>query len=671
MNKNNNKINENFSWTIDSLFKKLKERFNFFKKNVDDIEKDSLVYTEILNSISWYISFSFTEENIDRISGIKDFINNLYIKLFQYTLKWEYLKSDVKVLILALNDFADRFNNSNIENKNNKEFIKFFDDIKSLKYDLKMLDDLCNFIKFKRRYIITPYWEETQDWKNDSIERKLYHYLWNINFIAHSIDEDYNKDIITILVSLYQKIIKLENTKYWDYIKIIKDILVLNLFKISLVSWKNKFDYYENGNIDTLFIENEIRKTSFWKYEKILRFIKWHKSNNINSTIESYKKDLFNDGKITTLWIFLLLKYYKDIDKSKDNLKEIYSIYRKYVFIDNKNEQNKEIKILLYLNCLFIWNNLLSFLIEEYKNTWKEDLISEIDNFFKELLNISNSIDDQNYKNYFTHYKYWYFKNAEYFRKSNNKEVSFKYLNWIAQTAYDSIKKSLKIFNSISCHNYYEFESDDFFIKVDWFDYKIYCHNLFIFPFVIEDNKENIIHELDISKENLLDVKYIEKFWRIQTDLENNKLEAMTIIWIFTWIVVYSIWTIQIFSIIEDIWSAILFSGIFLSWMLFLIWGIFFKSHFSIENDLKYNKWLQLFLIALFILLLSISWKYYFSENNWVLNWNRWEQIYDKLDSKITEAKEIKEYIDLKIERYEELNTNLNNSIEKYNNINR
>jgi hypothetical protein len=103
----------------------------------------------------------------------------------------------------------------------------------------------------------------------------------------------------------------------------------------------------------------------------------------------------------------------------------------------------------------------------------------------------------------------------------------------------------------------------------------------------------------------------------------------MTVVWIFTSIVVFSFWTIQIFSIIENIWDALMFSWIFLSWILLLLFWVFLY---------KESKWKAclLLLISAVILILSIFWRNYFKDQT--ININKWENINSKLENSIYKA---------------------------------
>lgn len=670
-NPNNNVEKKNLMENFILLLKNIKGTILSCLETKDVFENNnsnnSKVHNEIINLLKNQERFSFSDEkNVDKISKILDLIRILYIKYFDYLLKWEFHFNNIDEIILELEKSREDFNNLNVDTNNNKFFQEFLNDIQSLIHDIKKIKDLKSYIELKRKNIFIPYWITEKDWNNASTERKLFIYLFKVSAFQYSIDDnfDYENEIITDLISIYQEVINLSDEEYTSNIKIIKDFLILNLFKLSLIYKINRFNYYEDWKIKYLDIEKEFRESSFSKFWNILTFIFWNKVNK-HKFIEEFKFNVFEKKNISSLGIFVLLKNYKDYDKSKIKLKEVYDTYRKYISIDLNVETLLDDKYKYYLNCLYAWNNYLSFLIEEYKSTWKAEIVSEIDNFYLELINLSKKISNTNFKNYFTYYKYSIFKCIEYAKLKDDENIPYKYINWILDTSLSSINKSLKIFNNINYHNYFEFDIEDFFVNLNWYEDKIYCHNLYVFPFRKDIEKKKIENAYDLAKDNIIDIKYKQKFWDIKEKIEWNKLEAMTIIWIFTWIVVYSIWTIQIFSIIEDLWSAVLFAWIFLSWMLFLLWWIFFKSHLTIKNDLKYNKWLQLFLIGLIILTLSIFWKFYFSSDKWVLNWNRWEQIYNKLDLKVKEANEIKEYMDQKIKKYEELNNSLNDKLKE------
>lgn len=662
-----------FQSNIKNIFIALRNRL--LNKESDNKNEPSNNWTSwdiIIGLISTQEIFIFSEENINKISVAKDFIRTIYIEFFRYILSWNFQKHDTKLITVAIEKLINNLNKENSGDVSHELYRSYLWDLEKILLDLKEIQDLKNKIQTKRKYIITPL--SDPDTKNDqnndkSFEQKLFYYLLNINYIQLSMDDDYSfykqKSIITYLISTYQELSTASDSeeKNKENINLLKDYIVLSLFKLSLISWKNKFDYYENWEIKDFEVQKKFQKSCFIEYEKLLRYIHQKKVNNI-LFIEEAKENFSKSNKKNSLWIYILLKYYKDIDKSKLELKNIYDNYRKYIFSEiSSGSQDENFKH--YLNLIFIWNNYLSFLIEEFDKTSNIELVPEIDNFFNELLHLSKQISENSYKNYFTHYKYSYFKNIEYYKKSINPETPYKILKWISDTAIQASRKSLDILRSLNHHCFFEFDIEDFLldVKIWWKKEQVYVHNMYSFPFKIEEKTEDVTNELNLARENAIDIKYKEKFWKIEEDIEKNKLEAMAVIWIFTGIVVYSIWTIQIFTIIEDLWSAILFSWIFLSGMLFLIWWIFFKSYISIKNEIRYNKWFQLFILALILLSLSFLWKYYYSWTEWALNTNKWNKIYEKLDTKINQAKELKEYLDKKMEDYDKLNKEVKENI--------
>ncbi len=639
---------------FNKIFNFLKSKKNNKKEELNNTKSNKII-DNIISEIDKQDTFSFNKENLDKILKAEKFIKELYLFLSDYIISWEFLDTDVNKILSKITEYRDNLNEINDtsdDEYNSKEFLKFDDNLQSLFHDLRVLQDLKNEIWFKRKKDIIKIFSNDNIWNNRTSERKIFILLLELINIQISIWDDLNNSILEFLIHLYESVLKINNKLHQKYIKFIKDTIILDLFKISLVSWKNKFDYYNEWEIKTLNIEKYIKDTIYKEYINELRFISWKKTNN--NFIKKYIRN-FKENKISSLSIYVLLKNYKDINRSGKKLKNIYDL-----FTYDIKEEKDDIK----LNQIFIWNHYLSYLIEKYNKTGDEKLVFKIDEFYKEIINLSKELSNKWYENYFSYYKYAHFKNIEYNKKFLWKIKSYKYLNWIIDTAEKSIEKAIKLFKDIDYHSYYEFDKKDFFINYEW-EY-IYCHNLFLFPFD-RDKKYRLLEiELDKVRENKIDIKYKENFWKISESLEKNKLEAMAIIWIFTWIVVYSIWTIQIFSVIEDIWSAIMFAWIFLSGLLILVWGVFFKEWYGF----KYNKGLQLIVLSLVILFLSFLGKYYFSENKWILNWNRWQLIYSKLEWKIIEWENIKDYIDEKIKKYEKINKELKeklNKIEKYN----
>lgn len=225
---------------------------------------------------------------------------------------------------------------------------------------------LKNFIKFQRENVLFPDWrEDDDDWEHDSTERKLFYILLRINTSQHYVTRVKSYDdlerLATYYISLYQQIPTIYNKELKENIKILKDLIILNLFKISLISRKNKFDYYEDWKIESLNIEWEFVKSIFSKYDGIFRFMLWKKVSKISFIDEYVQK--FENNNISSVWIFLLLKYYKDNRKSSEKLEQIYDLCRR------KISEPKKVKKSLsgYLNCLYSWNCYLSFLIDWYK----------------------------------------------------------------------------------------------------------------------------------------------------------------------------------------------------------------------------------------------------------------------------------------------------------------
>jgi hypothetical protein len=137
----------------------------------------------------------------------------------------------------------------------------------------------------------------------------------------------------------------------------------------------------------------------------------------------------------------------------------------------------------------------------------------------------------------------------------------------------------------------------------------------------------------------------------------------MTIIGIFTWIVVYSFWTIQLFSIIEDLWSAIMFSWVFLAGIMFIMSTIFFDPNKGILKD----KGSKIFILGLVVVVLSLIWKGVFSSS--IINVNKWNNVYEQLNIKIQQAETIKEQIEVMRKEIETERKQTEMKIDIYQNI--
>ena len=118
------------------------------------------------------------------------------------------------------------------------------------------------------------------------------------------------------------------------------------------------------------------------------------------------------------------------------------------------------------------------------------------------------------------------------------------------------MEKAKKELNKLNYNCFYEFEFEDNLLEIEIQEgrtEKIYLHNIVYFPFDIKAQQDKIILEQNNLFQNKVDFKFYNKFANVEEKIDSHKLDAIAIIGIFTGTVVYSIATIQIFTIIEDL----------------------------------------------------------------------------------------------------------------------
>ena len=576
-----------------------------------------------IENIIEILSKQETDLNIENRQQFKINLSEIYLNLFYYVLYWHFINHDLIIILEEIKNLKDRFVKENDDLKEES----ILDYLDNLEFFIKKIFSLKNSIKLKRESII----ELEQDLfikKELSIIEELLFFLIKLNYLQLKFEWYFFK-IKNIFIENYidffeeiqtKKSDKDNYDKYKEEIDILEDLLILNIYKISLITKTNQFNYFINFEKKPLNIERNIKKSIFSIYINELKLIsekkKWDFSfiNNIDLTKE-----------LTSIDFFLLVKYYKEKIESKEDLKTLYNKYKNIYY--NKKDNNN------YLNFIFIWNNYFSFLIKKFENKLNGKIIPEIEKIFKELKSLKNN--DNKYKNFFTDYKYLYFKNLQYKYLKENENEDFNILK-ILEDAEKSWDNSYKIIEDLEYNCFYEFDFEDNKIPVKWFKEKIFVFNMFSFPYDMKKYKYLLKNERRILNENKFEYKYTKDFSNIEEKIDNNKLDAIAIIWLFTWIVVYSLWTIQIFAIIEDLWSAIMFAWIFLSWILFLLWWIYYN------NKIKFweNKWGHLFLIATLVLVFTFIWKHCFSWK--YLNINKGKNTKEELEIQIKKAEIIK-----------------------------
>ena len=618
----------------------LKQVKNCFANNKTKEEKEVISY---FNTLKWEITsfkaFIFSVEKLQEIISCNNKIKKIYKNLFEYIVSWEFIKENELELIKEIEVVKENFLNENIESID-KEFEEFKKNIDIL---IKDINEISNF-KLKNKYKRDRLVEIKEESFSDIVilfsnittlnERYIFKMILSLNIISFYFEYFHNslRNIYQILISFYeilnQKDDWQENNKQ---VIILKSIVELLLFKISLIYKRNKISYLDWQNLKYINIEKSINQWIFKNYKEMLSFV-------CNSTKSYIIDDIYqkfrNKNKITNLEKLILTKYYKNVWKDYCVLKDIFNKQ----YNPNKNELNENI------NTIYIGNNLLSLLISHFQKTSIEnnqEYIEEIDILYKKITNLYEKIN-QNYNNHFSYLKYTQFKNLQYnlWNKLHKKGVLIS-----CEKALEKAKKEL---NKLNYNCFYEFNFEDSLLQINVQDEtmkKIYLHNIFYFPFDIKAQQNKITLEQNSLFQNKVDFNFYEKFSNVEEKIDSHKLDTIAIIGIFTGIVVYSLWTIQIFTIIEDLWSAIMFAWVFLSWILFLLWWIYYKQW--LYFNIKQNKWLNLFLIATTLLVLTFIWKYFFSWIN--LNANKANNIKDSLETSIQKADYINKILEEKI----------------------
>lgn len=612
------------------FIKKIKKIIDCLNDNKTKKEfEDDSYFDKINNELSSFEIFTFSKEELENIIKSDNKIKNIYNYLFEYTLTWEFVNKNELQIIKSIEDLKEKFLNENIESKDNK-FEKFINDINILIRDIKELNNFKLKNKYKRERLIDIQEPVIQ---NSIIldERSLFKMLLSLNIISFYFEYFHTllRRTYKILISFYEN---LNKNDIWNVNKrqtiILKGMVEFLLYKISLIYKKNKISYLNGQELKDINIEKLINKWIFKKHKEILSFL----CNSTKSyTIDNIYKKFKNKDKITNLEQLILTKYYKNIWKESIVLKEIFN--QKYNI--DKNSLNDKI------NTIYIGNNLLSLLVSQFQEISKEDnqeYIQEIDILYLKITDLYQKIN-QNYNNHFSYLKYAQFKNSQYIL-GNELHKNGSLIS--CETALEKAKKEL---NKLNYNCFYEFDFEDNLLEIETQEKiteKIYLHNIFYFPFDIKAQQDKITLEQNNLFQNKVDFKFYNKFANVEEKIDSHKLDAIAIIGIFTGIVVYSIGTIQIFTIIEDLWSAIMFAWIFLSWILFLLWWIYYKWF-----NLKQSKWLHLFLIAISILLLTFTWKSLFS---WItLNTNKANNTNSSLKTNIQQAESLNKMLEDKI----------------------
>lgn len=380
-----------------------------------------------------------------------------------------------------------------------------------------------------------------------------------------------------------------------------------------------KLDLLIEEKIDNINLHEIIillDKTSYKEVKDILIFYKKDKHSKIDEVSKLYLNDVNKDKK-NPLDYYFLVKYYKDTIEDETALENLFKDYK-------KDYWNKEGAI---TNVIFIWNNLLSFYTKH--NNWDYDI--RIEKLYKEL----DKMQKWAHKNYFTYLKY-----AEYKIKLLGKFLSNDKNIWEAEKCHTEIKNIKNIIVSIyESWSFFELPKEESFVinnneEIKDDIPKIYCPNLIkidekykkdirverldskidYLEFIINQNK-NLIKQVDWYKKEIT-----SQF----DDTRNKQIEVLAI---FSAIVLFVSWTIQLYTRLDDLESAIIFT-LFFAWVISIMASLVFRTKSII-------KWVNLF-IAFLLMLLGLFFPYIWQKTwfkNKTLNINLIDQKLSQLEN--------------------------------------
>lgn len=594
---------------------------------------------EILEIFYWLQPFQFSEENIQKINDLKNINRKLFTLFAKSIISWEFLWNEDKLVELkkVISGFNDDISNLNLS-ETNEEFWKVFKILSFIKSIIFSTEKLIRMVKSRRKdpsYEI--WWDEEEYFDEDvlggnQIEFQIYWISHNI-FLAEfwSTQNGQEHRIKSIILDTLYQLEKLKKSVLGNQEnKDILDFLILKvyflLYKNSIKNVSRKWIYEAFDN--TLWEAKEINTkekldwTCFEKTCSLLNFLHTSKDNaKVSSLIldEINKvKKVSNKDDLTCFQIFILLKYYKDFTWDFWALEDLFNDY--------KNSKFKK-----DLNVIYIWNNLLSCLIDIYEETKDNKIANKIDILYRDLSVISKNI--KKYRNYFTDFKYAKYKNLQYTLEKEKLEIIS--LKKILGEWEQKISNAFDFFNSTNYFWYFDFDKEDDKIYT-WNQHLpvVYCFSKLAAPFDKEFEKRRLESEREKILSNKLDLKLFEWMKQINQSLVNSKFEPLALIWVFASLALYSFWTFQIFTIITELSDAILVSTIFLSWVLLLSWAIFW--HFS---QIKlYKNWL--IFLAFWILILWFAFKFYSNDE---LNLNKSSKINSELQSTIDKWEKLKQ----------------------------
>ena len=610
---------------------------SIFKKDTtkSQVDGNSLKSENILELVWNLSSFECDENHSIEVQDFDKKIEIIYKNLILSLLNWSFLqKDDYNSISEIIDTLITDFDNKNMEN--NQTYIKLVKpSLRFLLSDLKLISILKIEINNKRKRVQNIDIIPENIWERKNFMELLHQIIYILILESHIIE--WGDWLMMNFASIYGAV---DSMKFVDEFfnklqSLIKERINFNLYKFSLVYWKNRVDYYRNEEVD----ENiwDIKDDSlFCDIKKILVFLKNPESTSLFIQEKTEKEKLENSKFWDRITLNKLTTYYKGRTYDLQWLEWIIDWYSKnHELTPSPTDED-------YINYVYIQNNYLSLLIRTY----------EKDNHNKNTSEIEWKIDN-NFRNYFTYFKYAQYKylSAKFFKNKDLKKAKQD-----IKTASKVIEDAINIFYADDFYKYFEYdiESNSFELSNENWDLgKLFICNMYCLPFDGPEKREDL-EDLQ-NKIFRLEVEIIndEKIETVDKKINDYKVDIMTVVWIFTAIVVYSFWTIQIFSIIENIWDTLMFSWIFLSWILLLLFWVFLY-----KEELK--KALLLLWVSVLILTLSIVWRYFLKDQ--AININKWENTNSKLENSIYKATLLEESLEKLIEESKNNNANKSNS---------
>ena len=456
---------------------------------------------------------------------IDDIYNELNIYLIEGTFRNDFNYEKIKNLF---NTKQSELDENNIGNEEYSTIRKLF---QCLLEDFKKIQYLNQFFDEKREenYVFI---------KSNSIDeisltsRKIFH----INLDILQLD-------LLILRNPYQKIlsrllINKEDLEKFEQegmdkeiINLLKEKIIYHLYRIWQINDKAIIPVQFEEEKKQVHI-NEIKKTNFSGVkEDFLCLVKDHEWFYRSTT--KYH-DLLEESLYERSDILILLSILLKKTKKTENLRNLFYAYEEHINTTPSREKR-------YINYIFVWNCLLSLLVDDYKNNIL-DTDKEIRTLFK------TKLQNNKYKNYFSYSKY-----AEYKLIKSKKELEqnmFKCSKISIDWAIKYIEKAIDSFCEDENNEYFELEDKDNITPINVESprniKKLYCYQILGIPYRkhIKKKKLEQLKQDILRQENK--ILHKESIYEIEQYSENNKMNAMTILWLFTGIITYSFGTIQI-----------------------------------------------------------------------------------------------------------------------------